>query len=175
MNARTLISFEEFEQYPDDDMRHELIDGDHVIRPPANIRESLIRHELHDSLNVHVTSHGIGRCYIAAGFLLSQQSWLQPDVSVVRAAQVQAADPDYYYRGAPAIAVEIAAESLLAEHLELKMNLYFEHGSEEVWVVYPQTRRVRVHTADGMSRTVASGELTSAALTWLVDRGRLAI
>jgi Uma2 family endonuclease len=37
------------------------------------------------------------------------------------------------------------------------MELYFAHGAEEVWAVYPQTRRVRVHFPDGHSETLASG------------------
>jgi len=41
------------------------------------------------------------------------------------------------------------------------MELYFAHGAEEVWVVFPQTRRVRAHFPDGHSETLAR-ELQSA-------------
>jgi Uma2 family endonuclease len=41
------------------------------------------------------------------------------------------------------------------------MELYFAHGAEEVWVVYPQTRHVRVHFPDGHSVTLST-ELRSA-------------
>ena len=41
------------------------------------------------------------------------------------------------------------------------MELYFAHGAEEVWIVYPKTRRVRAHFPDGHSETLAT-ELHSA-------------
>jgi len=43
------------------------------------------------------------------------------------------------------------------------MKQYFAHGSEEVWVVYPETRKIRIHFPDGSSRT-ASDELKSDVL-----------
>lgn len=46
----------------------------------------------------------------------------------------------------------------------LKSELYFANGSSEVWVVYPKTRKVLVHLADGNIRTVATGELHSDLL-----------
>jgi Uma2 family endonuclease len=67
------------------------------------------------------------------------------------------ADRDGYLEGAPALAIEVASESNTAAQLDLKMELYFAHGAEEVWVVYPQTRRVRAHFPDGHSETLATG------------------
>ena len=164
MSTRVLITFVEFEQYEDDDMRHELIEGEHLIRPPATIREVHVREKLRHSLHSRVQATHIGQAYVVAGFLLSQRSWLQPDASVVRTSHIDATDLDYYYCGAPAIAIEIASDTLSTEHLELKTKLYLAHGSEEVWVVFPKTRSIRVHTPDAASRTVSSGDLTSAVL-----------
>jgi Uma2 family endonuclease len=41
------------------------------------------------------------------------------------------------------------------------MELSFAHRAEEVWIVYPQTRRVRAHFPDGRGETLAT-ELRSA-------------
>ena len=38
----------------------------------------------------------------------------------------------------------------------MKMELYFAHGAEEVWVVFPKTRRVRAPFPDGHSETLAT-------------------
>ena len=43
----------------------------------------------------------------------------------------------------------------------LKSELYFANGSSEVWVVYPKTRKVLVHRADGDFQSVTAGELCS--------------
>lgn len=61
----------------------------------------------------------------------------------------------------PALAIEVASESNTAAQLDLKMELYFAHGAEEVWIVFPQTRRVRANFPDGHSETLAQ-ELRAA-------------
>ena len=48
-----------------------------------------------------------------------------------------------------------------AAQLDLKMELYFAHGAEEVWIIYPKTSRVRAHFPDRHSETLAT-ELRSA-------------
>jgi Uma2 family endonuclease len=70
-------------------------------------------------------------------------------------------NPDGYFEGSPALAIEVASDSNTAAQLDLKMELYFAHGAEEVWVVFPQTCRVRAHFPDGHSETLAR-ELQSA-------------
>ncbi len=142
-------------------MKHELLLGEHIVLHPPNIRTSLIQHRLHDLLRPHLERLGRDRVFILAGFLLSLDTFLQPDVSFVRSAQLQASDPDGYLEGAPAVAIQIASGSNTAAQLDLKMEQYFVHGSEEVWVVYPKTRKVCVHYPDGTNKTVAGAELRS--------------
>jgi len=161
MATRTLVTFEHFEKYEDDGMKHELLQGEHVITPPATIGRSLIRHNLHDALWPYVRDHRLGEVYIAAGFKLPGDTFLKPDASFIRSSQIARTDPDGYFEGAPALAIEVASESNTAAQLDLKMELYFAHGAEEVWTVYPKTRRVRAHFPDGHSETLA-GELRSA-------------
>ena len=156
MGARTLLSFEQFEQFPDDGKKHELLQGEHIILPPPKLRHSLIQQKIQDALLAYVHEHRLGEVHIETGFKLSSDTWVQPDVSFVRAAQIERADPDGYYEGAPAIAVEVASESNTAAQLDQKLGLYFEHGAEEVWVVYPNTKRIRVHYPDGRSQTLTA-------------------
>ncbi|HYL73871.1 MAG TPA: Uma2 family endonuclease [Bryobacteraceae bacterium] len=161
MSASAHVTFAEFEQYQDDGMKHELLLGEHIVLPPPNVRTSLIQHRLHDLLLPQLKRVGRDRVFILAGFLLSSDTFLQPDVSFVRWAQLQASDPDGYLAGAPAIAIEVASDSNTAAQLDLKVEQYFAHGSEEVWVVYPKTRKVRVHNPDRNSKTVTGAELRS--------------
>lgn len=153
MGARTLLSFEQFEQFPDDGKKHELLQGEHIILPPPKLRHTKIQQKLSDALRPYVHEHRLGEVNIEAGFKLSSDNWLQPDVSFVRAGQIERADPDGYYEGAPALAIEVASESNTAAQLDLKMELYFAHGAEEVWIVYPKTRKICAHYPDGHSQT----------------------
>jgi Uma2 family endonuclease len=161
MSTPALQTFEQFEQYEDDGMRHELLKGEHIVQLPPTVRQSNIQHDLQDRLRRYVQQERLGEVYILAGFKLSSDTFLQPDVSFLRSKQLDAADPDGYLEGAPAVALLIPSDSSLAVHLDLKMEQYFEHGSEEVWIVYPKTRKVRMHYPDGRSQTVAEGELRS--------------
>jgi Uma2 family endonuclease len=161
MATRTLLTFSDFEKFPDDGKKHELLKGEHITLPPPKRPHTRVQQNLQDALRPYVREHRLGEVHIEAGFKLSSDSWLQPDVSFVRSDQMQRGDPTQYYEGSPALAIEVASESNTAAQLDLKMELYFAHGAEGVWVVYPQTHRVRAHFPDGHSETLAT-ELRSA-------------
>ena len=169
MGARTLVTFEQFEQFPDDGMKHELLKGEHIVVPPPKSRHTRIQQKIQDVLRPFVREHRLGEVHIEAGFRLTSDTWLQPDVSFLRSSQIQSNDPGGYYQAAPAIAIEIASDSNTAAQLELKTELYFANGSSEVWVVYPKTRKVLVRLADGNIQTIAAGEMRSNLLpNWSV-------
>jgi Uma2 family endonuclease len=161
MDTRTLQTFEQFEQYHDDGMKHELLKGEHIVAPPPKFRHSNVQHKLLHLLWPFVQQHQLGDVRIETGFKLSADTWLQPDVSFIRTAQIQTTDPNGYCEGAPTLAIEVASDSNTAAQLDLKIEQYFAHGSDEVWVVYPKTRKVLVHVADGGIRTIAGSELRS--------------
>jgi hypothetical protein len=46
------------------------------------------------------------------------------------------------------------------------MELYFAHGADVVWIVYPQTRRVRAHFPDSHGETLASELHSALFLGW---------
>ena len=156
MSARTLITFEQFEQYHDDGLKHELLEGEHIVVPPPKRRHTFVQHNLSDAIRPHVKQRRLGELLIEAGFKLSARTWLQPDVSFLRTSQIEKSDPDGYFEGAPALAIEVASESNTAAQLDHKMEQYFAHGSEEVWVVYLETRKIRIHFPDGQSRTAGA-------------------
>ena len=142
-------------------MKHELLEGEHITWPPPKRPRTRVQQNLQDALRPYVREHLLGEVPIEAGFKLSPQTWLQPDVSFVRSEQIEQGDPNEYFEGSPALAIEVASESNTAAQLDLKMELYFAHGAEEVWIVFPKTRRVRAHFPDGHSETLAT-ELLSA-------------
>jgi Uma2 family endonuclease len=141
-------------------MKHELLKGEHIVVPPPKSRHTRIQQKIQDVLRPFVREQRLGEVHIAAGFRLTSDK-LQPDVSFVRSSQIQSSDPNGYYQGAPALAIEIVSDSNTAVQLDLKTELYLANGSSEVLVVYPKTRRVLVHRADRDIQTVATGELRS--------------
>ena len=161
MGVSTSLSFEDFEKYQDDGLKHELVQGKHILLPPPKFDHSQIQHKLLYALGDYVRQRRLGDVMMEVGFRLSPDTCLQPDVSFLRTSQIEKPRPSGYLEGAPALAVEVASESNSAAQLDLKMELYFAHGAEEVWIVYPKTRKVRVHFPDGHGETLAS-DLQSA-------------
>ena len=170
MATRTLLTFEQFEQYQDDGMRHELLKGEHIVMPPPKLRHTLIQEKLGELLRPYVLQHQVGKVFIEAGFRLSHNTWLQPDLSFVRSDHLQQSDPNGYFQGAPALAVEVISNANTADDMELKTQEYFAHGAEEVWTIYPRTGRIRIHHPDGRSETVSNSALESKLFPgWSLD------
>jgi Uma2 family endonuclease len=171
MPKRTLLSFETFEKYEDDGMKHELIQGEHVIAPPATIGQSRLRQNFHDTLRPYVRNHQLGEVYVSAGFKLAGDTFLKPDASFIRKSQIERADPDGYFEGAPALAIEVVSEFNTAAQLDFKMVLYLAHGAEEVWIVYAKTRRIRAYFPDGHGETLANELCSTLFPAWSAPIG----
>ncbi len=155
MSARTLLTFEQFEQLHDDGLKHELLQGEHIVLPPAKFDHNSLLHRLLRLLQPYVDQHQLGDVRVEAAFKLSADTWLQPDISFIRTTHLRMPRPRGYIEGAPALAVEVASESNTAAQLDRKIEQYFAHGAEEVWVAYPETRKIRIHFSDGRSRTAS--------------------
>jgi len=104
--TRTLQTFEQFEQFQDDGMKHELLKGEHIVLPPPRHRHTNVQHGLLFLLSAYVKEHQLGSVRVESGFRLSSDTWLEPDVSFLRTAQIPANDPYHYYDGAPALAIK---------------------------------------------------------------------
>lgn len=75
-------------------------------------------------------SSNLSRFTFRRGLKLPDDTFLKPDASFIRQAQIARTPPDGYFEGAPALAIEVASDSNTAAQLDLKMELYFAHGAE---------------------------------------------
>jgi Uma2 family endonuclease len=154
-----LLTWEAFEQLPDDCMHYEVLEGELVALPPAEPIHNSIATRILLALVVIDAKCGF-RARMELGFRLTIKppTFIQPDVSVVKAERLATAEREGSFFGAPELAVEVVSPSESASDIERKVELLLKHGSEAVWVVYPRGRRVRVHCADGTSRIFGAGE-----------------
>jgi Uma2 family endonuclease len=145
-----LLSWEAFEQFADDGMHHELIEGEHQILPPSKSRHALIAANCWKLLLAIEQAAGV-RVLAEAGYKLSNNppSWIQPDVSVLERQRVKNIPDDGYFHGAPELAVEVVSPSETPRDLQRKVKLLLTSGGHTVWVIYPETREVFVHSSDG--------------------------
>jgi Uma2 family endonuclease len=149
-----LLSWKAFEQLPDDGMHHELIEGEHQVLPPPKSGHNVIASRVADALRP-LADQKLGRVLIEAGYKLSDEpaTWIQPDVSFLLADRVAATAPNGYFLNAPELAVEIVSPSETARDLAKKNKLLVAGGARTVWVIYPESHEVQVHSPDGTSLT----------------------
>ena len=106
-------------------------------------------------LDAHVRAGGLGVVLVECGFVLSDdRSTVRiPDVSFVGRAQIPGDGlPSGYFHGGPDLAVEVVSPSDKAGDLMLKTADYLTAGTQQVWIVEPNTRTVTVYKPGGAAR-----------------------
>ena len=147
---RVKLTYEDFLQFPDDGMRHELIDGEHYVTASPNIRHQLISGNLHFLLRAWIESHPVGRAFYAPlDIVFSNFDVVEPDLlylSNERAAHVLT--PKNVV-GSPDLVIEIGSPSTRKRDETIKRRLYERTEVAEYWVVDPDLDIVRVYRRDG--------------------------
>lgn len=147
---KTRMSLEEFMALPDDGNRHEVSEGELITMPPAQNRHCWTEQEINYLLNLHVRRNRLGRVYTSdMGFLLTAEPLTvrSPDVAFVAKERVLPPTQEGYFPGAPDLAVEVVSPSESMRDVRLKVDLYFQHGTRCVWVVYPDAEMVHIYEA----------------------------
>jgi Uma2 family endonuclease len=144
------LTFEEFERLPDQPGKRELLKGELIELPPAELKHNKISHiiflRLYAALaEAHARGDAseLGEVYHEMGYKLEGDGYVQPDVSITHTGQTESK----YLGGAPAVAIEVVSPGNTAEALDLKTELYFQYGAREVWRFYPKTRQAWVQIA----------------------------
>jgi Uma2 family endonuclease len=85
-----------------------------------------------------------------------------PDVSVVKR------EPELpegrIMRGSPDLAIEVVSPSDTAKHVERKVDAYLQGGAKSVWIVFPESRSVMVHTRESVRKLNADQLITDPLL-----------
>ncbi len=126
------ITRAELDAMPDDGRRHELVDGTLLVTPAPGSRHQAV------VANLLVVLHAAcpaGLRVRTAPFdvTLTDDSVLQPDLLVARAADIDA----HGLSVAPLLAVEVLSSSTRLVDLHLKRARYAEAGVASYWVVDP--------------------------------------
>jgi Uma2 family endonuclease len=157
MKSTTALTFEQFEQLPDEPGKQELLNGELITLPPASERHSRIAHRVFRLIDRHCAD-----IRMETGYRLGSSVWVQPDVSLPHPDQAAGT----YLEGGPKLAIEILSPANRAPDVQHKLQLYFEYGTREVWLIYPDTHIIEVHSAQGSTKHDAAFE--SALLPGLV-------
>jgi Uma2 family endonuclease len=157
-----LLTAEDFWRLPENGMRRSLVRGEVVETMPPGGRHGVIASELAASLREWARGGPGGAVGVESGFVLRRNpdTVRGPDVFYVRADRVpDTGVPEAFWEAAPDLAVEIVSPGESAEEVHEKVRDYLAAGTSLVWVVYPRTREIVVHTPDGLARTYGGGDV----------------
>jgi Uma2 family endonuclease len=153
---QTGMAMDEFIRLLEQDAPFELIDGERRPRMPGVAEHADIIGWLVELLLRVKNKAGIFVRSEAAYVLLYAPDWVRgsriPDVVIYKSARMQAyraSTPDYArkpYILVPDVCVEVVSQHDDPLEVEAKVVRYLEDGVQQVWVIYPRTRTVHVHT-----------------------------
>ena len=152
-HSATKLTYADYVRFPEDGLRHEIIDGEHYVTPsPATQHQRIVRNLLH-LIQSHLDTHPAGE---RARFLTSKN-----------------------LQGPPDLVIEILSPSTRSRDKRLKRDLYERVGVLEYWIVDPEQDLVEVHRAAGGQFALATRVARRETLTTpllpglevLLDRG----
>lgn len=109
-----------------------------------------------------IHDHRLGRTYAAGtGFTLAspfEESIYAPDFAFVTAARAATMQRrNRFVLGAPDLAVEVVSPNDSADEVQTKVAQYLEFGVKQVWVLYPRSKTLVLHTPGG-ARTLRQND-----------------
>jgi Uma2 family endonuclease len=161
MAVKTLLTVEQFEQLPDDGMRHELDEGELISMPPAVGLHGKIQGKIVGALISFVESRSLGVVFVETGFRLGPNTVRAPDVSFVRAERATDLDLERRFECAPDLAIEIISPSESATATAHKVGQYLRAGAM-VWVLYPKDHAVHVFEPSKSARVLDGNDVLEA-------------
>jgi len=128
---------------PDDQLRHELIDGEHFVSPSPTTTHQEISKRLFRTLDAFVERHRLGEV-LYAPFDVKLSAWtvLVPDLVFFTAARYAEVVNEKHATAAPDLAVEILSPGTRRRDPGRKREVYDREGVREYWIVDPDARSI---------------------------------
>jgi Uma2 family endonuclease len=144
---------------PDDQLRHELIDGEHFVSPSPTTTHQEISKRLFRTLDAFVERHHLGEV-LYAPFDIKLSAWtvLVPDLVFFTAARFTDVVNEKHATAAPDLVVEILSPGTRRRDLGRKRAVYDREGVGEYWIVDPDAQTItalrRPRPGEGLSDVV---------------------
>lgn len=157
--TQQLVTAEEFWEMPDPpDKRLDLAGGQVVEKPLLGVQAAMANTNLLFSLAAFVEKHDRGIVVPGVGHILQRD----PDtvrhvgISFVSRERVPAREPtDWFWEGAPTLAVEAVSFYGTASDLHMRVRDYLRAGTRLLWILWSDTRSVSIHRPDSTSSELA--------------------
>jgi len=143
-HSSTKLTYSDYVQFPDDGLRHEIIDGEHYVTAAPFIRHQRLARKLVQKLGLAVDEAGLGEVFLApCDLVLSRYDVVQPDLLFISKERLGIVT-EKNVQGAPDLVIEILSESTRKIDEEVKFDLYERWGVLEYWILDTLNRTARI-------------------------------
>ena len=157
-----LVTAREFIKIPDDDRRIELIAGKVTTRRYAWWNEALAGSAVLWSILKHLRQNDLGGIALASRvgyYIKSDPDHVRvPNVSYIRQERMDVEEPDFFFPGAPDIAVENVTTCDTYCYMVDKVMAWFEAGAGMVIVINAHNKSLMVHRSIGQAVNLTVGD-----------------
>ena len=169
LQAKHRWTYSDLVALPDDQLRHELIDGEHFVSPSPATTHQQVSKRLFVALNVFVERHRLGEV-LYAPFDIKLSAWtvLVPDLVYFTAARFADVVNEKHATAAPDLVVEILSPGTRRRDKGRKRAVYDREGVREYWMMDPEARSITV-----LRRPRPDAGLTDVTVLALAEGGIL--
>jgi Uma2 family endonuclease len=140
------LTYDDFVQFPDDGLRHELIDGEHYVTPSPNTKHQRISIHLTVLIGGWLERNPIGKLFHAPfDVVFSKYDVVEPDLLYLSNARASDALTPLHVHGVPELVIEIGSPGTRKRDETVKRRLYERTGVLEYWIVDPEIDTIRVY------------------------------
>ena len=161
MPAQQEIStIEELLALPEDGMRHELLDGEHVVTPSPRFVHQRVHGRVWGHLRDAVAGREDGDVLSSpADIYLGPRTLVQPDLFIVSIDPEHRSNVAWKDVPTPLLVVEILSPSTASRDRGKKRRIYLEAGIEEYWIVDIDARLIERWRPEDERPEIVDGEL----------------
>ena len=169
LQAKHRWTYSDLVALPDDQLRHELIDGEHVVTPSPAIPHQVILWNITEALGPYLRANPIGTALTGpVDVKLSPHTLLVPDLVYFTAARFADVVNEKHATAAPDLVVEILSPGTRRRDKGRKRAVYDREGVCEYWMVDPEARSITV-----LRRPRPDAGLTDVTVLALAEGGIL--
>jgi Uma2 family endonuclease len=165
------LTYDDFVLFPDDGLRHELIDGEHYVTPSPNVKHQKIVLKLGARIFNWVERHQTGEVFIAPiDVVFTKSDVVEPDIVYMSNVRAAAILTKANVQGVPELVVEVGSPGTRRRDETVKRALYERAGVVEYWVVDTDVDVVRVYRRNDqgfvkpLTLSVQAGDVLTTSL-----------
>ena len=149
-------------QLPDDDLRHELINGELIKMPLPKVPHGRAAKRLGKPLEQFVSDHDLGEAFTTEiGFQLTNDpdTVLGPDISFISKERLKSAgEVTGFWQGPPDLAVEVLSPGDRRGKVNKKILQWLGFGTRQVWIVDPKHSTVTIYRSETDATTFSGSD-----------------